>query len=231
VKIHFTVHKIAIPQFLLERYVGRRGKAHAFDRLEPARTAHLVVDMQNAFLAPGEAIEIAMARDIVPGINRMSAALRAAGGLVVYLQNTVDETSSRTWSNYLQVFLGPERGAKFAAAFASGGRGHALWPELEILPADLKVPKRRFSAFVEGSSELHSILAGRGIDTVIISGTSTNVCCESTACDASMMNYKVVFLSDATATYTDAEHNASLGNLLMFADVMTVDEAVSRLRA
>jgi ureidoacrylate peracid hydrolase len=98
------------------------------------------------------------------------------------------------------------------------------------LPNDLKVKKSRFSAFVPGSSDLHVILQARNIDTVIVTGTATNVCCESTARDAMMMNYKVIFVSDATATFNDDEHNATLGIMLaMFADVMSTDELVGCL--
>ena len=116
------------------------------------------------------------------------------------------------------------------AAFAEGSYGHALWPELEMLPQDIRVNKRRFGAFVPGSSDLHAVLQARNIDTLVITGTATNVCCESTARDAMMMNYKVIFVADATATYNDDEHNATLGIMLaMFADVMTTDEVVLRL--
>ena len=113
------------------------------------------------------------------------------------------------------------------AAFADGSYGHSLWPDLEVLPSDIRVKKNRFGAFVPGSSDLHAVLQARNIDTVIITGTATNVCCESTARDAMMMNYKVIFVSDGTATYNDEEHNATLGIMLaMFADVMTTDEVV-----
>src|SRR5262249_22996543 len=102
--------------------------------------------------------------------------------------------------------------------------------ELEVVPGDLRVKKNRFGAFVPGSSDLHAILQRRNIDTVIITGTATNVCCESTARDAMMMNYKVIFVSDGTATFNDDEHNATLGIMLaMFADVMSTDEVVTRL--
>jgi ureidoacrylate peracid hydrolase len=68
------------------------------------------------------------------------------------------------------------------------------------------VLKRRFGAFVPGSSDLHARLRERGIDTLIISGTVSQVCCEATARDAMMMDYKVFFVTDACATTTDAEH-------------------------
>ena len=95
---------------------------------------------------------------------------------------------------------------------------------------DSIVDKTRFGAFVPGSSDLHDILQARGIDTLIITGTATNVCCESSARDAMMLDYRAIMLSDATATWTDAEHTGTLDNfLLFFGDVMTAAEAISRL--
>ncbi|MCC6778398.1 MAG: cysteine hydrolase [Hyphomicrobiales bacterium] len=181
-------------------------------------------------MAPGQPAEIPLAREIVPNVNRISKALRAAGGLVVYIQNTIDDTAKAAWSNWFTYMSGDRRKDAMEAAFADGSYGHSLWPELEVLPADLKVKKSRFGAFVPGSSDLHAILQARSIDTVIITGTATNVCCESTARDAMMLNYKVIFVSDGTATYNDDEHNATLGIMLaMFADVMSTDEIVTCL--
>jgi ureidoacrylate peracid hydrolase len=74
-------------------------------------------------------------------------------------------------------------------AFAPGAEGHALWPGLDVLPGDLQVQKRRFNAFAPGASDLHAILQERGIDTLIVTGTASQVCCESTARDAMMLNY------------------------------------------
>ena len=116
------------------------------------------------------------------------------------------------------------------ATFRKGCHGFELWPGLEVTATDLIVDKTRFGAFVPGSSELHEILQARGIDTLIITGTATNVCCESTARDAMQMNYKVIFIADGNATNTDAEHNATLNNMAaLFADVMTTQELVGFL--
>jgi len=74
------------------------------------------------------------------------------------------------------------------------------------------------------------VLRAHGIEILLIAGTKTNVCCESTARDASMMEYRVAMLSDANATLTDEEHAAALnGFQVSFGDVMTVDEALARL--
>jgi ureidoacrylate peracid hydrolase len=224
------MHRIAIPQSAIDRVLKRRDSLHVFGDLDPARTAHIVVDLQNGFMAPGQPAEIPLAREIVPNVNRISAALRAAGGLVVYIQNTIDANAKQAWSNWFTYMSGERRKEAMEMAFADGSFGHSLWPSLEVLPGDLKVKKNRFGAFVPGSSDLHTVLQARNIDTVIITGTATNVCCESTARDAMMMNYKVIFVSDGTATYNDEEHNATLGIMLaMFADVMSTDEVVGCL--
>jgi ureidoacrylate peracid hydrolase len=224
------MHKVVIPRYAIERVLRRRGSLHVFGDIDPSRTAHVVVDLQNGFMAPGQPVEIPAAREIVPNVNRISAALRPAGGLVVYLQNTIDATAKETWSTWYIYMSDEEHRQRLEAAFADGSYGHSLWPGLEILPADLKVKKTRYSAFVPDSSELHSVLQARKIDTLIITGTATNVCCESTARDAMMMNYKVIFISDGTATHSDAEHNATLGIMLaQFADVMRTDEVVACL--
>jgi ureidoacrylate peracid hydrolase len=101
---------------------------------------------------------------------------------------------------------------------------------LEALESDERVKKIQFSAMIPGSSNLHQLLSGRGIDTLLIAGTTTNVCCESTARDAMMLDYRVAMLSDANAAQTDEEHAATLNTFhSIFGDVMTVDEACERL--
>lgn len=224
------MHKIDIPKALIERVIARRDALHAFPEINPKSTALIVVDLQNGFMAPGQPAEIPAAREIIPNVNRIARAVRAAGGKVVYIQNTIDAETRRTWSNWFGSMSGQKRLARMDEAFREGSFGHSLWPELEVLPGDLKVKKTRYSAFVQGASELHSILQVQGIDTLIITGTATNVCCESTARDAMMMNYKVLFVSDATATWTDEEHNATLGSLLIqFADIRSTAEVVGLL--
>ena len=74
------MHKIAIPSYAIERALARRGRLHPFEDLDPARTALVVVDLQNGFMVPGQPAEIAQAREIVPAVNRLARATRAAGG-------------------------------------------------------------------------------------------------------------------------------------------------------
>jgi ureidoacrylate peracid hydrolase len=92
------------------------------------------------------------------------------------------------------------------------------------------VKKVTYSALIRDSSNLESEMRKRGIESLLIAGTTTNVCCESTARDAMLLDFRVVVLSDATAAATLEEHEASLNNIaLFFGDVMTVDEAAERL--
>jgi ureidoacrylate peracid hydrolase len=230
------MHKVDIPAEVIERAKAWRGEVHMFENLDPAKTAHLIVDLQNGFMAEGELVEIPTAREIVPNVNRICAALRAAGGLNVFIQYLVDDAVKSDWSTWFKSFAHAEREKAMEKTFREGTFGYALWPGLDVQPQDLIVPKTRFGAFVPGSSKLHEMLQERGIDTLIITGTATNVCCESTARDAMQMNYKVIFVADGNATSTDAEHNATLANMVvLFADVMTTDEVVgclaSRLQA
>ena len=92
--------------------------------------------------------------------------------------------------------------------------------------------KYRFSAFVQGASDLPQRLRAQGYDTVLITGTVTNVCCESSARDAMMLNFKTIMVSDANAARTDEEHNATLGSFYaIFGDVMDTDFLIERLEA
>jgi len=224
------MHKVAIHPAVIARVTERRGRLRIFERIIPQQTAHIVVDLQNGFMAPGQVAEIGHARDIVPNVNRISAALRRAGGLVVYIQNTIDAEAIRTWSTYFDHFCTPARRARMIAAFTPGATGHALWPGLDVQPQDRLVPKRRFGAFAPGASDLHNILQDRGIDTLIITGTASQVCCESTARDAMMLNYKVFFISDGNATFTDEEHNATLSAMAhTFCDVVDTDTMIGTI--
>lgn len=224
------MHKIEISAAIMERITASRQSLHIFQDVDPRKAAHIIVDLQNGFMAPGQPVEIATAREIVPNVNRISGALRATGGLNVYIQYVVNDAARKAWSSWYERFFNEGRRAAIDACFAEGAYGWQLWPELDRQPVDLVVQKTRFGAFVPGSSDLHEILQARGIDTLIITGTATNVCCESTARDAMQMNYKVIFVADGNAASSDAEHNATLSNMAaIFADVMTADEVVACL--
>ena len=99
-----------------------------------------------------------------------------------------------------------------------------MWPQDPI------VEKNRFSAFIQGSSHLAATLRERGLDTVLVTGTVTNVCCESTARDAMMLNFKTIMVTDGNAAATDEDHAASLiAFYLTFGDIMSTDMLIGCL--
>jgi nicotinamidase-related amidase len=223
------MHPFALTPELVASVARRAGRAHPFDTLVPAKTAFLVVDMQNYFMHPDHQAAVPMAREIVPHVNRLAAALRAAGGHVVWVKNASNDTRE-SWSVYHDWLMTPERRDRRYAAMDTGHEGHALWPTLDARPEDAQIVKKRFSAFIQGSSDIVPYLRSRGIDTVLIGGTATNVCCESTARDAMMLNFKTIMVPDALAALTDAEHNATLTTFYsFFGDVQTVDEVLASL--
>jgi len=225
------MHKVSIPQSVIDRVVRRHGREHVHQDMDPAKTALVVVDMQNAFMLPGVAHSpCLMAQEIVPNINRLAQAVRATGGTVIWIKTAYTDETLLSWS-VLYGMIGPQGTDKRARALTRDSKGHELWPDLDVQPQDLIVEKRRYSAFIQGSSDLAEILRGRGLDTLLITGTVTNVCCESTARDAMMLNFKVVVMTDGNAAVTDEDHNAALCNFyLTFGDVMPTDLAIGFLR-
>ena len=224
------MHKLSIPADLTGRVTEFSGRAHPFDVMQPANTAFVVVDMQNYFMHPDYQGEVPMAREIVPNVNRFAAAVRGLGGRVVWIKNATNDTRE-SWSVFHDWLMTPKRRDRRYATMDLAHEGHQLWPLLEVKPQDAQIVKKRFSAFIQGSSDIASYLRGRGIDTLLIGGTATNVCCESTARDAMMLNFKVTMVHDCLATYTDEEHNGTLRNIYsLFGDVQTVDEAIASLK-
>ena len=212
---------------IIERVMARRGRLHLFDSLDPKKTALVVIDMQNAFVAPGAPMEVPAARAIVAPINRLAAELRKRGVTIIWIshQNAKD---GRDWSGFFDSFIAPGRRADAAAALAAGSDLQKLFPELGVEKGDLRLSKNRYSPFIKNDFE--EKLKQRGIDTLLIAGTKTNVCCECTARDAMMLDYKVVLLSDCTAALSDDEQRATLENVIQqFGDVLTGDDALALL--
>lgn len=224
------MHKVQMSPDAIAKVTRRSGRPHPFDTLDPRKTALVVIDMQNHFMAPGFMAETPVARQIVPNVNRLAAALRDMGGHVVWIQNVTNDTWE-SWSVYHNHLQMTERAKVRYASMADGAEGHALWPELDVRAEDVRMNKRRYSAFLQGSSDIEAHLRERGIDSVLVVGVATQVCCESTARDACMLNFKTLMISDACATDTDELHNASLNAFYQnFGDVQTVDEAIASLQ-
>ncbi len=223
------MHPIKLPQLVVDRLMTRRGRIHAFDHIDPAKTALVVIDMQNAFCAPGGAGEVALAREIVPNINRLANETRLAGGVVAWVQMTI--AGKDDWPIFLDTLVRPDLGERMLRDLMPGSEGHKLWPAMEPQASDMFVMKNRFSAFLPSACNLGHELRTRGVDTVIIVGTLTNVCSESSARDAAMSDFKTVMISDANACRSDDDHIATLSTIAqVFGDVRSTEEMIGLLR-
>lgn len=225
------MHRVELSPEMLARLVERRGgRLHAIDSIAAATTALIVIDMQNYWVKEGMPAYTPYCPAIVPNINNMAAAVRDAGGSVWWIRAIYGDDAPKTWPAYME-FLDPAAVRQTLDALTEGREAAELWHGLDVRPGDRHVVKRRFSALIQGSSDLDARLRAAGVDTVIITGTATNVCCDSTARDAFMLNYRTIVVSDASATVSDAVHNAALSALCMrFADIFTTDETIALLQ-
>jgi ureidoacrylate peracid hydrolase len=163
------------------------------EKIDPAKTAMIVVDMQNDFVAAGAAMETPAARAMVPRLVEALKFCRGVGIRVIYTAHV----HRRDGSDMGLFVMHPPIANR--AALVDGTPGVEIYPDLAPAPGEHVIKKHRYSGFF--GTDLDIVLREWGIDTVIISGTTTENCCHATARDAMFRNYRVVLLSDATATY------------------------------
>ena len=222
--------RVVIPDHIRKRVIERQGRWNVHDDVPPEQTAFVVVDMQNYFMAPGQQVEVPEAREIVPNVNRLANALRQAGGRVVWVRTVSNAESLRDWSHFHRVLNTPERSARRAVALEPDAFGAQLWSGLDVRVTDLQIEKTRYSAFIQGASQLESELRQRGITAVWIGGTTTNTCCECTARDAMLLDFRTTMVSDCNADHTEEEHAATLiAFCSKFGDVASSGDLIARL--
>ncbi|MES2537756.1 MAG: isochorismatase family cysteine hydrolase [Pseudomonadota bacterium] len=225
------MHQFEMPQDYVRRVVARKGRAQCCETFNARTTALVVIDMQNFFMTEPYLAACPMAREIVPNVNRLAEAVRKGGGKVIWVQNFAPWESQQSWSVARDLYL-PAKAQSRWESMQRDAHGFQLWPALDVRDDDERVLKRRYSAFIQGSSNIENVLRDHGIDTIIVAGVATNVCCDSTARDAMMLNYRAVMASDACAAASDQEHAAALGNFyLFFGDVQPTDDLVTRLES
>lgn len=226
------MHQVSIRQAIIDRLMARRGKVHWFERLDPKTTALVVIDMQSMFCEPGAPGEVQASRGIVEPINRLTRSLRAMSVPVFWVLHANERRGNATdWDLFFDnVVANPDMRRRTIEGLAPGRQ--SPWRDLETAPQDVTLIKNRYSAFSPGASPLERELRARGIDTLLVAGTKTNVCCDSTARDAMMLGFKSVLLSDCCAALSDDEHRSALETFIQqFGDVMTGEEALAKLRA
>src|SRR5690606_36690642 len=128
------------------------------------------------------------------------------GGQCIFTRHTIESKDLDEWSAIYRVSM-RERGEALASHLAPGQHGHELHPALDLAESDIIINKHRYSALIEGSSDSIKILRRFDIETVIICGVLTNMCCECTARDAAMLNFQVIMPHDANAAMSDEAHN------------------------
>lgn len=207
-------HEWRIAEREYARHEQRRGRRHAYEVLDPTRTALVVVDLVESFVR-----ENPYAAATVDVVNRLAAAMRAVDGSVVWVVPAdVDPSPVRV------EFFGAEVAARYSHAH------DRPWRDLDVAPEDPVLEKSSWGAFFPGSSELHRLLTSRGIDTILVTGTVTNVCVESTVREANVLGYRVVVVADGCAAVNDEMHNASLTAIYRtFGDVRSSEEVVALL--
>jgi nicotinamidase-related amidase len=190
----------------------------------PERTALINVDLQNFFVenAPD-------GFGVLERVNRVSEACRSAGILVIHTAHVIRPDGSNAG------VLGELIPEVLSEGFLNeGDPTAALNDGLVVERGDVLLQKPRFGAFY--GTELEGLLRDRGIDTVVISGISTDVCCDTTAREANARDFRVLFLRDATAVNAESpEEAASLQavtlNLIdgLFGQVLTIDELLAKI--
>jgi ureidoacrylate peracid hydrolase len=224
------VHTLSIDPTVAERTRGRRGGDYAFSHIEPARTALLAIDLQNWTMDPTSPTYIPRAESLAEPVNSVARVLRDSGGTVVWARMEASDDAQKEWGVFYDGVVKNARDS-FVSAMRPGSHWHQIFPRMQVESQDIISAKTRYSCLLECSSDLDAILRDRQIDTVLIAGVATNVCCESTARDAMMMGYRVVVLSDGCGCRSDREHNASLSSLMnMFADIRTCESVTELLQ-
>jgi len=182
------------------RHEARRGRRHEFERLDPGRTALVVVDIVPFFVR-----ESAYVRGIVPRVNALARTLRTAGGVVAWVVPGYAPPTAKD-----REFFGDVVAERYARSGGDGPPRSRVDSSLDVAPDDLVVEKTARSAYSPGSSDLPALLMARDVDTLVVTGTVTNVCVEHTVRDASAADLRVILVADACAAMRDADHNATL---------------------
>jgi len=211
-------------------------RREAFERaipLVPGRTALLVVDMQRAFLEPGEAMEVPPARDVVPRIGELIAIFRDRRLPVVFTRFTYSAAAP-----LLVGELHPEHRPATPGAPVGLGRPSSscleaqdnvgIVPDLEPHAGELVIDKRYYDGF--NGTVLDGALRARGITTLVVTGTMTDICVLATVVGGFNREYRMVVVEDGVATLWPAIQDAALDILgRAYARVTSAKDVASQL--
>jgi ureidoacrylate peracid hydrolase len=214
-----------MPPYVIERVMKKRGRLRIFDRFEPRETALVVIDMQKFYVS-----DVPSAVAIVPNINKLAATFRERGARVAWVKMTAGQDGKSLWPLYHEYFFTGENAARHRDNLTEGAEGHDIFAALDVQPGDIIATKSRFSAFIPSVSNLPEKLDVAGIKNVVIVGMLTNMCCETSARDAMMLDYHVAMVVDANAARYIEDHNIGFSTVFQsFGDVVTTAETIDDL--
>ena len=201
-------------------------------KVDPRHAAVLLVDVQNDFCAEGgalhrEGMDLALVQAMIPRLERFVAAARAAGTRCIWIRNVYNTGPNHYLSEaWLEQARRRRNGAYVSYPVCEPGAWNGDFYRVRPRPDEVIVTKHRYGAF-EGT-DLDLVLRSNGIRSVIMTGVATNVCVETTARQAFLKDYYVVFSGDCSATYSQAAHDATLQNIdQFFGQVATSDEIMA----
>ncbi len=213
-------HPSGIPEKIVRKVVARRGRMHAFESIDAGRTALVVMDLDTATVGANEDCQ-----RLVPRLYELATAVRSAGGVVAWVTSHMP-----VMPRHFAAILGAELAAKYFDDGQPDGPGTTLWPELHAAEHDLIATKSGASAFFPGKCDLKQQLDPLGIDTLLIAGAVTNICCESSARDAVELDYRVIMVSDLLSGQAHGLHEATLATFYrIFGDVRPSGEILELL--
>lgn len=181
----------------------------------------LMVDMQRDFVEVGRPMEVPMARERIPKMRELIDGSRASDTPIIFTQHVLYDSFN---VSPLESSNNPRLQTE---GMRAGTDGIEIVDELDPQSTDLYVQKHRYDAFYNTNLEvfLNSVRGYRGVDTLVIAGTLTEVCCESTARSGFMRDYKIVFADDATGGRSESAQEATLDAIgTYFGRVMTTAE-------
>jgi ureidoacrylate peracid hydrolase len=191
-------------------------RREAFERaipLVPGRTALLVVDMQRAFLEPGEAMEVPPARDVVPRIGELIAIFRDKGLPVVFTRFTYSTEApllvGELHPEHRPAIPGAPVGLGWPSSSCLEGQDNVrIVPDLEPRADELVIDKRYYDGF--NGTVLDGALRARGITTLVVTGTMTDICVLATVVGGFNREYRMVVVEDGVATLWPGIQDATL---------------------
>jgi nicotinamidase-related amidase len=196
-------------------------------KVNPSRTALINVDMQRCFVE-GSPLAAPDGLALTKRINTLAKSCRDANAMVIHTRCMVrsDGTNLGAMGSLVPPFI--------VQLYTEGAPSAQLHDALYVARGDIILDKPRYGAF--HATDLDLILRARSIDTVVISGIATNICCDTTAREAAQRDFRVLFLSDGTATKDmggvsalDLQRTTCASMAQVFGKVHTIDEVIGAL--